>query len=71
MEKRVFATVRIDLEAIDERLRAVIEAKDALDAAVYALEKASGLDGITVALEKPAGTDGLEERKAPAQVREV
>ena len=63
MEKRVFATVKIDLDEIDARLKAVIEAQEALSSAVYALEQATGLEGFTVQLEKPAGKDGPAVRE--------
>lgn len=59
MEKQVFATLKIDTALIDERLKAVIDAKEALDEAVYELERATGADGMTVQMEKPVEADGL------------
>ena len=58
MEQKIYATIKIDMNEIDEKLKAVIDAKEALNAAVYALEQATGLEGISVKLEKPVANDG-------------
>lgn len=61
MAKRVYATVTIDMENIDEKLKAVVEAQEKLYEAVYELERAAGLEGFTVQLEKPVANDGPKE----------
>lgn len=50
MEKQFFATIKIDMDSIDEKVKAVIEAKERLDEAIRELRDATEFDKTEIVL---------------------